>query len=507
MSRAALFRRSFRARIMLCVLASIVVLVVFFAITAMRNQDFLQKTGRTYETNTKLNEVSANILATEVAMENYVAYKTFESIDTYYHFQALAEESLAEFDTSPSTDKVKLGEYSVFQLATSFFYYSRKAVSFQRANDFYSMRTFYKKSLECYSMLQKEIEKLNSLLMERNAVLYKSNQKSFDNFVRISTIFIAIFSVLIFIVLYVTVTIIMTPLSEISSIATRVAVMDFDVPLFNSQAEDEIGNICRAFDRMIVSIKAYVDKIWEKVAQENELKEKELEMRELYSAAQLRALQNQINPHFLFNTLNTGAQLAMMEGADKTCYFIEQVADFFRYNIQQQGQAATLSEELSLVDNFVYIMKVRFGERLIFEKDLPADVDYSILLPRMILQPLVENCIKYGLKGEKGHVVLSVTHDTFVMKIAISDNGNGITEELRNQILCSGQDMPIKKTSAQAASASGTGTGLVNVASRLRLFFHRADVFDILTNEEGGTTFLLKIPQAPENVEKENNHV
>ena len=79
-------------------------------------------------------------------------------------------------------------------------------------------------------------------------------------------------------------------------------------------------------------------------------------MRALYSDAQLRALQSQINPHFLFNTLNTGVQLAMMEGADKTSYFIEQVASFFRYNIQQQKQVATIDEELGLVDNFVYIM-------------------------------------------------------------------------------------------------------------------------------------------------------
>ena len=75
-------------------------------------------------------------------------------------------------------------------------------------------------------------------------------------------------------------------------------------------------------------------------------------MQALYTDAQLRALQNQINPHFLFNTLNSGAQLAMMEGADKTCYFIEQVSDFFRYNIQQQKQTATIDEELGLVDNF-----------------------------------------------------------------------------------------------------------------------------------------------------------
>ena len=84
-------------------------------------------------------------------------------------------------------------------------------------------------------------------------------------------------------------------------------------------------------------------------------------MQALYTDAQLRALQNQINPHFLFNTLNTGAQLAMMEGADKTCYFIEQISDFFRYKIQNQGQTASIAEELGLVDNFVCRIIVKEG--------------------------------------------------------------------------------------------------------------------------------------------------
>ena len=346
--------------------------------------------------------------------------------------------------------------------------------------------------------MQKEIEKLNSLLMERNTSLYAANQESFDKFFKISSIVIILFSVLTCTILYLSLTIMMRPLSNISDVAMRIAIMDFDVPLFNNQSEDEVGNICRAFDRMIVSIQAYIDKIWEKVAQENEMKEKELEMRELYSSAQLRALQNQINPHFLFNTLNTGAQLAMMEGADKTCYFIEQVADFFRYNIQQKGAAASLEEELSLVDNFIYIMKVRFGDRLEFIKEVPEDADLGVSLPRMILQPLVENCIKYGLKEGRGHVILKVGQTVFDTTVSISDNGGGMSGEQRKAILSAGGEKSEGASPAPPGSGpagSGTGTGLINVVSRLRLYFHRADVFDIQANADGGTSFILKIPR------------
>jgi sensor histidine kinase YesM len=224
-----------------------------------------------------------------------------------------------------------------------------------------------------------------------------------------------------------------------------------------------------------------------------------MEMRELYADAQLRALQNQINPHFLFNTLNTGVQLAMMEGADKTCFFMEQVADFFRYNIQQKNQTATIDEELALVDNFVYIMKVRFGDRLQFVKDVPEGENTKIL-PRMTLQPLVENCIKHGLNGAKGIVVLKIRRDSFFTRISISDNGCGFPPELRKKILDTAPEDTVAEESAagsvaDAKNTKNTGTGLINVITRLRLYFHRSDVFDILPNDEGqGTAFIIRIP-------------
>ncbi|MDY6396201.1 MAG: histidine kinase, partial [Treponema sp.] len=319
---------------------------------------------------------------------------------------------------------------------------------------------------------------------------------------QLSCAMLFVFFILVLILVYMSVTAITKPLSELSSVALRIAQKDFEVPLFNNNDSTEIGTICRAFDRMTISIRDYIDQIWEKAAKETELREKEMEARELYAAAQLRALQNQINPHFLFNTLNTGAQLAMIEGADKTCYFMEQVADFFRYNISQKGQAATIDEELALIDNFVYIMKVRFGERFEFVKNV-SNEKHLQRLPRMILQPLVENCIKHGYNSTKIRVELSVEPELYMTKVSVSDNGSGFDPELKKTLLSLNPEVKDveKADSGQldsekqvSKSAEGNGTGLVNVISRLRLYFHRYDVFDILENEGGGTKFLLRIP-------------
>ena len=371
------------------------------------NQHALEKIGGSYETNAELNRISTCLANTESALNDYISYRTFESIDSYYNYRDLSRETVSYLQQAPSTDTISLKEFIVYQMVSSFLKYSLDAVTSMRANDIDGAMLYYSKSISCYSMLQSQIEELNMLLLQRNAEIYSTSQEKYVLYVRSSVAFIIVFFILILAVLYLSLNIITSPLRKISSVAMRVALMDFDVPLFNNQDDGEIGIICRAFDRMIVSIREYIDTIWEKARTEAELKEKEMEMQALYTDAQLRALQNQINPHFLFNTLNTGVQLSMMEGADKTCFFLEQVADFFRYNIQNQKETATIDEELGLVDNFVYIMKVRFGNRLIFIKDIP-ECQFTELIPVMTLQPLIENCIKYSLKNEQGIIELKV---------------------------------------------------------------------------------------------------
>ena len=223
--------------------------------------------------------------------------------------------------------------------------------------------------------------------------------------------------------------------------------------------------------------------------------------------AQLKYLQAQINPHFLFNTLNTGAQLAMMENADKTCYFIEQVADFFRYNIQQQKKTATIDEELGLIENFVYIMKVRFGNRLEFTKEIP-DKNFNEEIPLMTLQPLVENCIKHGLKNTKGKVQLNIELIEKYIVISISDNGNGMSEDIKQSVFeavasettrLPEEILAVSTEPVSVEKEKHTGTGLINVFLRLKLYYHRSDIFDITSNEDGkGTKFIIKIPRNKE---------
>lgn len=222
---------------------------------------------------------------------------------------------------------------------------------------------------------------------------------------------------------------------------------------------------------------------------EREMKEKELMMETHLKDAQIRYLQAQINPHFLFNTLNAGAQLAMMEGADRTYRYVQNVADFFRYNVKKNNATVTLKEEIALVDTYVYILNVRFSGDIHFRKEVDESL-LQIQVPSMILQPIVENSVNYGIRNIdwEGEILLSVYRMNDTVCVSIKDNGIGISREKIDKILSS-------QLRASDLSGDSNGIGLDNVIGRLRLFLDDEDVISIMSEGENkGTEVRIYIP-------------
>ena len=198
-----------------------------------------------------------------------------------------------------------------------------------------------------------------------------------------------------------------------------------------------------------------------------------LEMQRLVSQAELRALQSQINPHFLFNALNTlyGIIPRDAAGARKT---VLNLAEIFRYFLQSERSFIQLSEELEIVKAYLEIERLRLGPRL----EVRIDVDEAalgILIPILSIQPLVENAIKHGLSAKSGPGLLGlrVTVLDEELCIAVEDNGLGLN----------------------ASGNSGTGVGLANVKRRLQLCFG-PDADILIDSSSQGTKVQFAIPLA-----------
>jgi two-component system LytT family sensor kinase len=208
----------------------------------------------------------------------------------------------------------------------------------------------------------------------------------------------------------------------------------------------------------------------------------ELKLREherLLLQARMEALQSQINPHFLFNTLNSVSSLVRVD-PDTARDLIVKLAAILRRLLRQTEAFVPLREELEFVDNYLDIEVVRFGaEKLQVEKDIQAE-SLSAMVPAMLLQPLVENAIKHGLepKVEGGKILLRsrLTEDRIILYIA--DDGIGMDT-----------NQPPGFT-----PTSSTGIGMTNVAERLKVLY--GDVAEMsITSEYGiGTMITLELP-------------
>ncbi len=225
-------------------------------------------------------------------------------------------------------------------------------------------------------------------------------------------------------------------------------------------------------------------KIWNSARIEHRLQEQE----KLLLAARIAALASQINPHFLFNTLTSISSLIRSQ-PETARTLIVKLSGLLRRLLRSQEHFVTLREELEAIDEYLDIEAVRFGPKLTIEKSIdPASLD--VVVPSMLLQPLVENCIKHGLSpkiGEGRILIRSSRHDGHSI-IDIIDNGVGVTHRDH------GAGVPHGPTQ-RANLTAGSGIGLQNVNERLRVIYGANYQLQLDSVPGGGTCARIVIPE------------
>lgn len=204
--------------------------------------------------------------------------------------------------------------------------------------------------------------------------------------------------------------------------------------------------------------------------------------------ADLKALQAQINPHFLFNVLNTIGRLALLENADKTQEMIYSFSDMMRYTLKKENNDfVTLGEEMKHVGNYLSIQKMRLGNRLDYTIDLDEDCS-DVLCPFMTIQPFVENAINHAIEPSVagGKITISAHMKEDYVSIRVIDNGPGINEALEAQLM--------EGTYEAGEGGSGTGIGIDNTNRRLKYYF--GEDYGVRFNEtvEIGTEVVIHLP-------------
>lgn len=269
------------------------------------------------------------------------------------------------------------------------------------------------------------------------------------------------------------------PVKQLVRTAKQVSKGHFQVERPEIQSRDELGILSEAFSRML-------DDLIERMAKEKDM----LETDKLVKELELKALQNQINPHFLFNTLNVLSKLALIEGAERTSDLTVTLSNLLRYNLRELNRLVPLRDEVEHIGSYITIQQARFRDRVLFESRID-EACLNIAVPPLSLQPLIENAFIHGIEAmESGaRIGLWIRQDGGDVLISVSDNGRGMPEDVRLALL-----RPDEETAREPKEGPSTGIGTRNVFRRLTLLYGRDDLVEITSAPGEGTTITIRIP-------------
>ncbi len=282
------------------------------------------------------------------------------------------------------------------------------------------------------------------------------------------------------------------PVLKLASSSRKIAANDFFIEDVKVENQDEIGDLVTAFNKMKFATGEYIKALEEKREALDQLHVKELETLEVEKQLEtmnLELLKSQINPHFLFNTLNVIAGMANLEDAKTTEQMIEALSSLFRYNLKTQAKETLLSQELKVSRDYMYLQKMRFGGRVEFEVECLVD-ENSVIVPTFTFQPILENAIIHGIspKVEGGKVFISIREQGDMLLIEVGDTGIGMDKETLESIraqLAGGEDIALDKDIV--------GIGLGNINRRIRAMYPGSS-FEIESEQDKGTTIKIELP-------------
>jgi len=390
-------------------------------------------------------------------------YEKFNSLDIYFQIRAIENSTNIYFD------------------------YFEKAMSDreQGVKNYYV--SFYTgRDIQKYT--DKYIQNLLNLSLNEGMELYSQVAREAEVMRSISIITIAaMFLFTMFIVLLLTNKLV-NPIKKLAQSSMLMAHGNLDIEPLSISSKDEIGVLADSFSIMSTNIRKYVQDLKQKAEIEKKLHEEEMKtvrMEQLVKEARFQALQSQINPHFLFNTLNTISRTAMFENADKTVKLTQTLANLFRYRLRKKNALVPMSEELRIIGDYIYLQKVRFGDRIQYVECVSEECK-EVPIPIFLFQPLVENAIIHGIEpkvdGGKIRVKAQIRKDGSgqeIVVVRITNTGIGMSKE---------QLEHVRKFDVSAEKS----IGVANVYHRLRLADGRTGQLIIRSRISSGTSIEIR---------------
>ncbi|MGN7380478.1 Inner membrane protein ypdA [Chlamydia abortus] len=274
-----------------------------------------------------------------------------------------------------------------------------------------------------------------------------------------------------------------SPLSNLAYGLRQLRFGNLDVRLSDNNRKDEFGYVTNTFNKMIEDQKHLIENHYEQQLR--------------LSRTELKFLQSQINPHFLYNTLDTIYWTAKNYEASEISEMVLNLSRFFRLSLNKGKDTFTVEETMGHLNYYIRVQQLRFLDQFTVEYEISEDSKHLYIL-KLLLQPLVENAILHGLEKKQsgGHLRIVSRLEDDHLQLTVQDNGVGISAEklryIRQELAAAASVV----SSAHSAEPVEDLFGLRNVVSRIKLYYGSEARLSIDSQEEVGTTVLLSIPMS-----------
>src|SRR5690625_2011408 len=457
------------------------VFLVLFQVTAISIFVSSNKLTNTYHSSFQrfllLNSISQQADELYTFARTFVGESEPNRVPEFYQLKdELVKEKEKVLNTVFDDKKIELRNY--INTVDTFIHESELTVGFVLLDDIEQYTHHLEETRKASQYIQEAtLELLDAELTAYHPIYDELQKRNEYFFVFITFLFLTTIILAIFFALWFSKGI-TQPIHALSDAARKVSQGDLQGEPVKIQSNDELKFLGDTFNDMRTNIHRLVEKMKD-----------QSELDQLLKDMEIKHLQNQINPHFLFNTLNTLSKMAYLEDAKTTSSLIESVAALLRHNLGEIDKSVTLRDEVEVVKGYFHIQKTRFSERITFE----YDVDETCLdrqIPRLTLQPLVENAFIHGIEDreEGGFISIRIFQTPENIIVEVSDDGVGMSQETVEKII----SLNVNENEHVGHS---TGIGLTNVIRRLQLFYKVDDIIEIDSKLNQGTIVRLLLPK------------
>lgn len=493
-----LFFNTIRKKMLLYYMVTVCLMSSISLYTLYISNDFMRQIDAMFIRSIYLEELSGLLTTVNEDMFGYLTTKDSDSLNNYHRNSEELKEKADFIGTNYTYDESGLMLKDISNMTREYLTRAKIAIDAKRGRNIDLYTSAYHEAGTIEKYIKSYIDRLNLMQTGINTGKYTVLYERLTVLQYLNIILIADIVVLsILIIIKITYSI-SDPIIKLSRSAEELSKGNFETEVVITSKEDELKTMLAAFNKMKENIRLYIEELKSKAVMESTLKDQQMEnlkMQNLLYNAKLQALQAQINPHFLFNTLNAGVQLAMMEEAELTGEFLENMTALFRYNIKDMDKEVTLAEEVSNVKAYAEILRVRFGDVIGFEYDLDETL-FELTMPPLVLQPLVENACIHGLGGleQGGRIRVTARRSADRAEIMVYDNGVGMDGSKIREIFDEFDKELLPGRESRPKKGHTTGIGLSNVIQRLNLYFGKRNSIAVDSAPGCGTTIVISVP-------------